>query len=408
MRTKCSLILIMAVGVASAQTLGIGQMVNGASYQAANSISPGEIMVFFGGGYGGNLGPDTLALGQSGNQFLTNVGGTQVLFGGIAAPVLYSSANQVSAIVPYEVAGKASVDVQIQYQDVVFDGGSVPVAATALALFSANSSGTGAGAILNQDYTLNSPTHPAAPGDVVMLYGTGEGISNPPPTDGQIDNSGVLHRAVASVTATFSSGLSGNVLYEGGAPGLVPGLMQMNVQVPPELTACTEERIPVVISSGSQSSQAGITLQIQTPASVCNRLPIPFTSGYMFPAIAYDDASGFGGSYTLQVAANGDGTYYAALQGDNLSAITFLNGVVKGSTMIFSQIDNVNEEPELLANTGDFVAFEYGTLSLNLTLPMQPTESVSGSMTFKGVDLSTGVWMTIQANIPATTFISGS
>ncbi len=406
MRTELLLTLVTAAGLAAAQTPTIGRVANAASYERVWSVSPGEILVFFGGGW--ILGPDQLTLGQSGNKFGTSVAGTQVLFNGIAAPILYTSANQVSAIVPYEVAGMSTVDVQIQYKGFTFDGGyDIPVAPTALALFSADSTGTGPGAILNQDYSVNSPTHPAAPGEVIMLYGTGEGVSNPPAVDGKMDS--VLHYAAAPISVWFPSWLRGDIKYAGGAPGEVPGLMQINVQVPPEMTACTEQRIPIWVASGSQTSQSGITLQIKTPPSICNSLPVPFTSGYMSPKIAEDDATGFGGTYTLAVSANGDGTYHAQMEdGRSMTPLNFINGIVKGSTLVFNQIEDVNAEPAFFSNLGHEVALHYGKLVLNLTLPMQPAESVSGSLTLKGVDLTANSLVTINADIPATTFTSGT
>jgi uncharacterized protein (TIGR03437 family) len=38
------------------------------------------------------------------------------------------------------------------------------------------SSGSGQGAILNQDWSVNSAALPAARGDILMLFGTGGGI----------------------------------------------------------------------------------------------------------------------------------------------------------------------------------------------------------------------------------------
>ena len=60
------------------------------------------------------------------------------------------------------------------------------MAVAAPALFSANSSGKGNGAILNQDNTPNSPANPAEKGSVVVLFGTGEGQTNPRGVDGRI------------------------------------------------------------------------------------------------------------------------------------------------------------------------------------------------------------------------------
>jgi hypothetical protein len=71
---------------------------NGASY-ATGAVSPGQIVVLYGAG----LGPSTLATLQldSGSGLLkTTVAGTAVLFNGVLAPIVYTSAGQVSVVVP--------------------------------------------------------------------------------------------------------------------------------------------------------------------------------------------------------------------------------------------------------------------------------------------------------------------
>ncbi len=74
--------------------------VNAASFQP-QSFSPGMIFSIFGSGLGPQqgLGPQLDANGR----VSTNLGGTQVLIGGFAAPILYASDTQVNAVVPYEL-----------------------------------------------------------------------------------------------------------------------------------------------------------------------------------------------------------------------------------------------------------------------------------------------------------------
>src|SRR5262249_21227090 len=75
----------------------ISAVVDAAS-QRPDAISPGKIVVIYGAG----LGPSQLVQNRPVNGvFSTQPGGTTVSFNGIAAPVLYSSATQVAAIVPY-------------------------------------------------------------------------------------------------------------------------------------------------------------------------------------------------------------------------------------------------------------------------------------------------------------------
>ena len=51
---------------------------------------------------------------------------------------------------------------------------------------SQNSSGSGTGAILNQDNSLNGPGNPAAKGSIVQVYLTGEGQTSPQGVTGAI------------------------------------------------------------------------------------------------------------------------------------------------------------------------------------------------------------------------------
>ncbi len=77
---------------------------------ASGAVSPGEIVSLF----GSNLGPATgVAFGQT---ITTTLGGVQVMFGNIPAPLTYVSAIQINAIVPYGVAGSGITQVQVQYQ----------------------------------------------------------------------------------------------------------------------------------------------------------------------------------------------------------------------------------------------------------------------------------------------------
>jgi len=134
-------------------------IVNAASLQAG-ALSPGEVILLSGAG----LGPDDatgVTITDAGNLD-TQSGGTQVLFDGLAAPMWSSSAGQVGAIVPYEVAGHIAVSVQVQYQGQLSPVVSLPVAPSAPGIFTEDGSGQGPGQILNEDSSLNTADNPAA------------------------------------------------------------------------------------------------------------------------------------------------------------------------------------------------------------------------------------------------------
>lgn len=228
---------------------------NAASY-APGPVSPGEIVTIFGTG----MGPSALVPLQitNGGTVNTNLGGTQVFFGGYPAPLLYSSATQVSAIVPYEVAGTGTTSLTIQYQGMQSTPMTVPVLDSLPGIFTSGALGYGQGAIVNQDGTVNSSQNGAQPGSVVSIYATGAGQTNPSSGDGTITGN-VLATPQLPVTVQIS-GEAAQVLYAGAAPGEPAGVLQVNAQIPSDVPRGTN--VSVVITVGTANSQAGVTVAI--------------------------------------------------------------------------------------------------------------------------------------------------
>jgi uncharacterized protein (TIGR03437 family) len=235
-----------------------GGIVNAAS-GLSGPIAPGEMITI----YTLNAGPADVAglqLNASG-LVSTSVAGTQVFFAGVAAPIIYTQAGQVSVIVPYEVAGKTSVPVQIIYNGAQSSVVNVPVAATSPALFTINEQGTGQAAVLNFDYSLNSSGHPARVGEAIQLFGTGEGVNNQPSLpDGTLANTFPYPAAVAPYSVTIGNVAAKTVPYVGTAPGGVIGFLQVNVIVPDGVPSGNQ---PVVVTIGGVSSPSTATVAIQ-------------------------------------------------------------------------------------------------------------------------------------------------
>ncbi len=234
--------------------LTIGAVTNGAT-NLPGAISPGEIVVIYGSG----LGPAQPAFFQSGANGLvsTTAGGTSVFFSGSPGPVLYASANQVAAIVPYAISG-SSAQVIVQFQGQPSAPVAVAVAPATPALFTLDSSGKGqAAAINNRDGSVNGPSHPASAGDVVQLYATGTGQTNPPGTDGELTT--VPFPLVALPVTVTIGGQSVTQSFAGNAPGIVAGVTQINVPIPNGLPAGP---VPVVVKVGGVATQAGVTIVV--------------------------------------------------------------------------------------------------------------------------------------------------
>jgi uncharacterized protein (TIGR03437 family) len=230
-------------------------VVDGASEQAG-AVSPGKVVVL----YGDRLAPQTPMPAQvAGGKLTGTIGGASVLFDGIAAPLLYTTAGQVGAVVPYEVAGKPGTQVQVRNGLLLSDPVALPVAAASPSLFSADTSGAGQGAILNSDLSVNSSSNPAASGSAVVLYATGEGQTNPGGVDGLLAAGPTYPKPVLSVSVTVG-GLPATVLYAGAAPTFVAGVMQINIQLPAGLPSGPQ---PIVVTVGGAVSSNGVTVSVK-------------------------------------------------------------------------------------------------------------------------------------------------
>lgn len=241
-----SVVKISAAGVA-----------NAASFMAG-PVAPGEIITIFGSGFG----PEKLVPLQwnADNKFVTTaLARTRALFDGIPAALLYTVDGQLSAVVPYSVGGKSTTLLQVEFNGVSSDPVTLAVSPSSPAIFTADSSGKGPGAILNANLSLNTAANPAAKSAFVVLYATGEGLTAPSGVDGKLAEAPYpAPRLPVKVTI---GGLDAEVSYAGGAPGLVAGLIQINARVPAQ--APSGATVPVSIKIGDAESPAGVTLAIR-------------------------------------------------------------------------------------------------------------------------------------------------
>jgi uncharacterized protein (TIGR03437 family) len=213
------------------------------------------------------MGPATPAYATTDpatGKLATTIGGVQVLFHGTPAPMIYASSTQLSAVVPYEMAPVSNPSVWIKYSNQTSNAYPLTVAATAPGLFSQNASGSGPGAILNQDNSVNGPNYPAAKGSIVQVYLTGEGQTNPASVTGAITTATlpppqVTPAPLLAVTVTIN-GQPAQYAYAGEAPSLVAGMMQLNVQIPANAPSGA---LPIVVSIGGNPSQNGVTVSVQ-------------------------------------------------------------------------------------------------------------------------------------------------
>lgn len=227
---------------------------NSASF-AQRSIAPGALLTFF----GTNIGPSQAAGLQVINGAVsTSLANTQVLFDDVAAPLIYASSVQTTAVVPFELAGRPSARLRVIYQGKTVYDQPVSVAESAPGLFTANASGSGQLAALNQDGSPNSAGNAAERGTVLQIYATGGGLTNPPGVTGALATGPAALRQEVRV---LIGNQDATVQYAGQAPSLVNGVIQINATIPASVVP--SPAVPIVVTIGGRSSQTTATVAVR-------------------------------------------------------------------------------------------------------------------------------------------------
>jgi uncharacterized protein (TIGR03437 family) len=243
---------------------GAASLANGAS----RVVSPGELITIFGTG----LGPATplqTALDPTTHKVATTLGNVQVLFNGYPAPLTYVSATQINCVAPYELAQLTGPYVQVKYGGQGSNTYDLTQAATSPGIFTSNATGSGQGAILNFDSTYNGTAAgftPAAAGSVIQVYMTGEGQTSPAGVTGKVNCPSGSTCTIAQLpvpllpVAALVNNQPATITFWGEAPGLVSGVMQVNLIIPPGTPSGPAS---LVIKVGSNSSQPGVTIAVK-------------------------------------------------------------------------------------------------------------------------------------------------
>jgi len=246
--------------VTASPSITPGGVVNAASY-GGGPVSPGEIVSIFGTNIG-PANPASLTLDSTG-KVATSIGDVTVSFNGFLAPLTYVGSTQINAVVPYEITGNTSPSVQVTYGGQTSNQFALQLTTAAPALFTQNGSGTGPGAILNQDYSLNTQSNPAAPGSVVQIYMTGEGLTNPAQATGAVTTATASYPYTPQPQLAVSAIIGGQpaqVIWAGEAPGFVAGVLQVNAAVPATASSGANS---IAVEVGNQTSQSGVTVWVQ-------------------------------------------------------------------------------------------------------------------------------------------------
>ena len=227
-------------------------IVSAATFNAspANQVARGQLISLFGSNLttGGPIAANSLPLP-------TQLGTTSVQVAGTAIPLILVSAGQINAQLPFELSDTGTATLTVTSAGQTSSQATVNLRATSPGIFSTNSQGSGDGAILHGiENTLVTSANPAKVGEVVVIFCTGLGATQPAVVSGR-PAAGERTTNIPTVTI---GGRDAHVDFSGLAPGFV-GLYQVNVVVP----AVASGKAAVVITSAGNASRADVTLPVQ-------------------------------------------------------------------------------------------------------------------------------------------------
>jgi uncharacterized protein (TIGR03437 family) len=191
-----------------------------------------------------------------------------VEIGGRRAPITYVQTDQINFQVPAATpSGSVPLTVILnpgRPNELKSDVATVTVNSHAPAFFTFG--GKSIAAQTSDFKTIADPTVvpggvAARRGDVVILYGTGFGVSEPVYQAGEIASGPAPLRDRATVTVGGTTLAASDVLYVGLAPGNISGLQQFNIRIP---QSAASGNVPVTITVGGISTAtAGAVIPVQ-------------------------------------------------------------------------------------------------------------------------------------------------
>ncbi len=232
---------------------------NGASFATGSPLPVGGIASIF----GTNLAAGTVLATTV--PLPLSLGGVSVTVNGIAAPLYFVSLTQINIQIPWNALGIAgTAAVVVTTATGVSPPLSIPLAATAPAFFTTQS-GKGQAIAINADGTLAVPvgsipgltTHPAQPGDALILYANGVGPVSPSIASG-VDSSDTLRTAVTPPVVLIG-GVAAQVLFAGLSPQFA-GVNQLNVIVPASVAA--GDSLPIQMQLGGTTTTNTVTIAV--------------------------------------------------------------------------------------------------------------------------------------------------
>jgi uncharacterized protein (TIGR03437 family) len=235
-----------------APSFSTDSIANSANGSAA-SLTPNTIASI----YGHNLAYFTASAEATlGAAALPNkLGGVQVIVGGLLASLYYAAPEQINFVIPAGLlAGRTTVTVVRQATATRRDIALIDAAPALYVLADGRLAATHA------DGSVITPESPAQPGEIIVVYCTGLGRTEPRQLDGVIPRAAAWLQSIDRLRIMLDGVDQGRagVYYAGITPGW-PGLYQINLYIPRQVSNPLQE---LRVELGGQMSQSGLMLHI--------------------------------------------------------------------------------------------------------------------------------------------------
>jgi uncharacterized protein (TIGR03437 family) len=229
-------------------------IVNASDY-SPGPFAPGSVIALF----GSNLSRSVYALQASDIQFPylpTTLNYTEVIVDNSPVALFYVSPTQVNFMVP-ATDGVGQMTVQVVREGLAGPVLTLPVVDAAPALFV---TGNNQALATHADYSLVTPSAPAQPGEIIVLFATGMGKTSPDPGPGEIPTyaAPIVNQSTLQVTLAGQPVDPSLIKYAGLSPGCA-GLYQINLAIPPSAPS----NPAIQVSLAGQTSAAGLILPVE-------------------------------------------------------------------------------------------------------------------------------------------------
>lgn len=244
------------------------------------TLAPGAMIAIFGADLAPTLVTDAAAI-----PIPTTMGGISVKIGDRYAPLFFTTPgipnvqpSQIVTMVPWEVTGSTAQVTVVTGPKAAGNTVTVNLSPTAPGIFTANSSGAGQGIIQNGAdpgyaapvgaYPFPTPSHPAKPGDTVVIWASGLGPVTPsiptgltPGVNGLPFSSceGTKQFCMVNLPRVLIGGQQATVVFAGLQSGNV-AIYQVNVVVPPSTAASSAVPVQIITFEGQTSNTVTMTV----------------------------------------------------------------------------------------------------------------------------------------------------